>query len=175
MTITLLLPKKQTKKGWENSPLAPLTEVNNQNKGSFGTHVVKAVLEASGESCTIISDKGDLDATNGRSEVKAAFASYTNTSVSLWWNQVRPAQGGWSRLHLVGFFADKVMVWEMTKDEFLALDDTIVTDGHVTGDADGALKEVKVRKNSKTDTISLLDEYLISTISASDVSLVYAS
>jgi hypothetical protein len=171
MNITLTLPKKETKKGWENSPLAPLTEVNNQNKGSFGTYVVKAVLESNGETCKVISDKGDLEATNGRSEVKAAFASYSNTSVALWWNQVRPAQGGWSRLHLVGFFADKVMVWEMSKNEFLSLDDTIVTDGHVTGDADGALKEVKVRKNTKTDTISLLDEYLIATISADDVTL----
>ena len=171
MNINLSLPKNETKKGWEGSPLAPLTQVNNQNKGSFGTYVVKAVLEEAGEICKVVSDRGDLEATKGRSEVKAAFASYTNTSVALWWNQVRPAQGGWSRLHLVGFFADKVMVWEMSKDEFLALDETIVTDGHVTGDADGALKEVKVRKNTKTDTISLLNDYLIATISASDVTL----
>lgn len=172
MNITLTLPSKDTKKGWEGSPLAPLTEVNNQNKGSFGTYVVKAVLEAAGETCTIISDKGDLEATRGRSEVKAAFASYTNTSVALWWNQVRPAQGGWTRLHLVGFFADKVMVWEMSKDEFMTLDETIVTDGHVTGDADGALKEVKVRKNGRTDTVAALSDYLIASISATDVSLV---
>lgn len=171
MNITLTLPKKETKRGWEDSPLAPLTEVNNQNKGSFGTYVVKAVLEAKGETCQVISDRGDLEATNGRSEVKAAFASYTGTSVALWWNQVRPSQGGWSRLHLVGFFANMVMVWEMSKEEFLALDETIVTDGHVTGDADGALKEVKVRRNTKTDTIALLDQYLIATVPASEVTL----
>ncbi len=171
MNITLNLPKKETKKGWESSPLAPLTEVNNQNKGSFGTYVVKAVLEANGETCQVISDRGDLEATKGRSEVKAAFASYTNTSVALWWNQVRPSQGGWSRLHLVGFFSNMVMVWEMSKEEFMSLDDSIVTDGHVTGDADGALKEVKVKKNTKTDTIALLNDYLIATIPASDVTL----
>jgi len=171
LNISLSLPKKEVKRGWTDSPLAPLTEVNNQNKGSFGTHVVKAVLENDGHVCEIISDKGDLETTKGRSEVKAAFASYKGNTTALWWNQVRPAQGGWSLLHLVGFFADRVVVWELTKSEFLALDERIVTDGHVTGDADGALKEVKVRRSGRTDTIALLNEYMLAVIDARDVSI----
>ena len=171
MNITLTLPKQDVKRGWENSPLLPLQQTVNQHKGSFGTYVVKQVLEAQGHSCEVISDKGDLETTKGRSEVKAAFASYGARGFQLWWNQVRPAQGGWTLLHLVGFLADKVMVWEMTKDEFLALDERLVTDGHVTGDADGALKQVKVGKNSRTDTVALLSEYLVAVVDASDVSL----
>ena len=133
--------------------------------------MVKQVLESPGESCQVISDKGDLATSKGRSEVKAAFASYGPAGYALWWNQVRPAQGGWTLLHLVAFMADQIMVWELTKDEFLSLGSEVVSDGHVTGDADGALKEVKVRKNSKTDTTALLAPFLVATIPASEVIL----
>ena len=171
MTITLTLPTQKVKTGWEGSPLLPLQQTVNQHKGSFGTYVVKQVLEAQGETCSVISDRGDLDTTKGRSEVKAAFASYTGHGWQLWWNQVRPEQEGWELLHLVGFMADQVLVWELTKEQFLALEE-VVSDGHVTGDADGALKEVKLRKNSKTDTSLVLSPYLIASIPASDVTLV---
>ena len=171
MKIQLHLPSQKIKKGWEDSPLLPLQQTVNQHKGSFGTYVVKQVLEAQGETCTVISDKGDLDTTKGRSEVKAAFASYHGQGWQLWWNQVRPAQGGWSLLHLVAFMADQVLVWELTKDQFLALGSEVVSDGHVTGDADGALKEVKVKWNSRSDTTVLLAPYLIAVIPASEVEL----
>jgi len=73
---------------------------------------------------------------------------------------------------LVAFMADQVLVWELTKEQFMALGGDVVSDGHVTGDADGALKEVKVRKNSRTDTVATLAPYLVATIDASDVTLV---
>jgi hypothetical protein len=171
MNITLQLPIQETKKGWEGSPLVSITRLNNQHKGSLGTSVVKQVMEAAGETCKVISDRGDLDTSKGRSEVKFATATYTsNSSESFWWNQVRPKQEGWDYLHLVGFARDRVLVWELTKEEFLSLG-SVVGDGHVEGEGAGTLKEVKVVKNSRTDTIALLDEYLIATIPASDVTL----
>jgi len=169
--LALQLPKKKVKQGWETSPLLPLQQTVNQHKGSFGTYVVKQVLEAQGETCKVISDKGDLDTTKGRSEVKAAFADYKGKGYQLWWNQVRPEQGGWSLLHLVGFFADKVLVWELTKEQFFSLPSELVGDGHVTGEAPGALKEVKVRENSKSNTTQLLAPYLIAEVAAEDVEL----
>ena len=171
MNITLSLPQDKVKQGWEGSPLLPITRLNNQHKGSLGTHVVKQVLEADGETCKVISDRGDLDTTRGRSEVKFATANYTSaTSESFWWNQVRPKQEGWELLHLVGFARDRVLVWELTKEQFLTLG-SVVGDGHVEGEGAGTLKEVKVVRNSRTDTVALLDDYLIASIPAGDVTL----
>ena len=172
MKVSLSLPTNKIKKGWEGSLLLPLTQVTNQHKGSFGTYVVKQVLEfLYGITCTVISDRGDLDTSKGRSEVKCAFASYTSgTSEEFWWNQVRPKQEGWEYLHLVGFARDRVLVWELTREQFLSLGN-IVGEGHVEGEGAGTLKEVKVKRNSRTDTISLLDSYLIATISAEDVNI----
>ena len=172
MKINLTVPKKAPKKGWEDSPLRPLEETHNQKKGSYGTQIVKAVLEAKGETCKIISSEGDLETSHGKSEVKCAFAVYASRlSEAFWWNQVRPRQEGWSRLHLVGIARDRIMVWELTKEEFNALGDKIVKNGHTEGESAGTLKEVKVTRNSRTDTISLFDQYLIATISAADVSI----
>ena len=171
MNITLQLPIQETKKGWEGSPLVSITRLNNQHKGSLGTSVVKQVMEAAGETCKVISDRGDLDTSKGRSEVKFATATYTsNSSESFWWNQVRPKQEGWEYLHLVGICRDRVMVWELTKEQFMSLTD-IVGDGHVEGDSGDTLKEIKVTKNSKTDTVSLLSPFLIATIPDSEIML----
>ena len=172
MTITLQLPKQDTKVGWEGSPLLPLQQTNNQHKGSFGTYVVKQVLEQNGVTCKVISDRGDLETSKGRSEVKCAFSSHTGAGFQLWWNQVRPQQDGWQLLHLVGFTPDSIMVWELTREQFLSLGDVFVKNGHVSGEEDGSLKEVKVRKNSKTDTVALLNCYLIATIPADEVSII---
>ena len=171
MHLTLTLPEQKVKQGWQDSPLLPLQQTVNQHKGSFGTYVVKQVLEAEGVTCKVISDKGDLDTSKGRSEVKAAFADYKGQGYQLWWNQVRPEQGGWTLLHLVGFCADKVLVWELTKEQFLSLPSELVSDGHVTGEAAGGLKQVKVRENSQTNTTQLLAPYLIAEVSADDVVL----
>ena len=159
------------KRGWENSPLRELPAQTPQFKGSLGTKIIKELMEEKGYTAKVISDRGDLEYTKDgktfRSEVKTACAAFKFNKAgnvsgeSFWWNQIRPDQEGWTHLHLVALHPEYVMVYEFNREnaEALVKDEEIGGDGHTTGDAEGGLKKVVVKKNTRSDNFNRLDIY----------------
>lgn len=159
--FAITIPNK-TKFGWEHSPFKNLPSSTPQIKGKLGTEIVMQLLQQEGFDCKIISDKGDLQFGEHKSEVKTALASYNQYKTGemgfgLWWNQIRPSQDEWTHLHLVAVFADKIDVYEYTREESkVLLSSPIGGLGHVTGDAEGGLYQVSCKKSLSKDSSQLL-------------------
>lgn len=159
---------------WFESKYEQVPSLTPVQKGSFGSCCVRDVLQS--DDCVVekISDQGDLLIKylralqeNKKSEVKLA----TNTAfpdkkgetrVTLWWNQIRPNQEGWSLLHLVAVFPNKVVIWEIPREDFEELlnSESEIFNG-LSHKGTDELVAIKLTKNSQTDTVKLLDKYII--------------
>ena len=149
--FTITLPSL-IKSGWESSKLATLPNQTPQFKGSLGTKIVHQLIPGS----VIISNEGDLQIGTEKSEVKTAL--FNTKTKCLWWNQIRPKQSGWTKLHLVAIYPDKISVYEFTRDqaEKMFQDPVLSKSGHV---GTKELLEVKCVINSKRNTLTKLTEY----------------
>lgn len=150
--FTVQLPSL-IKEGWEHSKLKDLPNQTPQFKGSLGSTITQQLIPGS----VIVSDQGDLDMPCGnRSEVKTAL--WNTKTKSLWWNQIRPSQTGWTVLHLVAIYPDSIEVYEFTRSESEAMfkDKQLCKSGHIGTDD---LLEIKAVNNSKRNTVNLLTNY----------------
>jgi len=165
--------------GWEQSLLKDLPNINNQAKGKLGVEVVMQLLQIEGHDCKSISNEGDLQFGEYKSEVKTSLAKYHQykngeMGYGLWWNQIRLMQDGWTHLHLVAVFADKIDVYEYTRKECEFLVSLPIGGlGHVTGEAEGGLYKVSCKKSLSKDTSELLTATgrLVASIPASEFTI----
>ncbi len=149
--FTINLPSL-TKEGWQGSKLETLPNQTPQYKGSLGTKIVHQLIPQS----KIISDEGDLLIGDKKSEVKTAL--YNTRTKSLWWNQIRPKQAGWSLIHFVAIYPDKIEVYEVQREvaEIMFKDPVLSKPGHVGTEE---LIEVKVVTNSRRNTLDYFKTY----------------
>ena len=143
-----------------------------QDKGAIGTEIVMDFLRDEwGCEVSKISDEGDIMLINERGEeermeVKTATSKlkpHVRTdfvNVELWFNQIRPKQKGWSWLALVGVYPNHIRIWIMSRKDWDRKHKLLksIRPGH-TGTED--LMEVRLIKNTKTNTFLEWDEYLV--------------
>jgi len=136
---------------------------NNASKGKIGTVCYKEYLEYLGYTVEIISDRGDLryrkkktdpwrKAEVKTSKVDLKVLKSGSINEQLWFNQVRPEQGGWQEVVLVGIYPSHVRMWRMSRGQFLnrrgVMNSTVKGLSHVGTDQ---LSQVTLKKNSKVD------------------------
>jgi hypothetical protein len=150
-------------KVWLGSKHEGFIKLNNQTKGKSGVFLVSEYLKSLGNECRIVSDKGDLEYRLNdknkwiKAEVKTATAKLTNSSESLWFNQVRVKQDGWTQLFLVGVYPDHFRIWSKERGEFVQNMHTLTSVNvlsHIGQGEDPALKGVKLLRNSKKDNFN---------------------
>ena len=159
---------KPTPDLWKDSKLENWPHLSNDDKGKLGTWIYARLLEHLGYEVRPVNDEGDLLYRKNnaeawrKAEVKAATATLKQlisgkVNEHLWFNQIRPLQGGWDEVVLVGVFPNHIKVWRKDREEFLSTMGQMSSTGGLSHVGTDELVGVTLKKNTRTNNFDEWD------------------